>query len=301
MVQTIDRTVKIDFGNDNTVLSCLECNGPIISDDFRGDTVCEDCGLIHSEKACDTANFGKNIYSAQDDYRKSTYGAPQSIFIPDISFQTIIKPDNTHDSDFNRLVKWDTRSKTDRNKSKLTSFKELKKIFSNLDLPTHVGECAVILFKKAYSLKLLRGSSIEALVCACLYFACRKYELPITLNDLLNQSNAKIKRVKNNYRSLLKTFNLKVKPLTPQHFVSRYVNELGLGLQIEKKVSKVISQLPYNFINGQNPKRICAGTIYFVSKLNNQKTLQREIAKVCDVSEVGLRYAWKEISKVIKI
>ena len=299
MVQTINTGVKIDFVSDNTVLSCRECNGPVISDDFRGDTICEMCGLIHSEKEIDIEHFDKNIYSTQDVNRKSTYSAPQSIFNPDISFQTIIKPDNIYNSDFNRLVKWDTWSKTDRNKSILTSLKELKKIFNNLDLPKHVGECAVILFKKAYSLKLLKGRSIESLVCACLYFACRKYELPITLNDLLNESNAKIKKVKNNYRSLLKTFNLRVKPLTPHHFVSRYVNELGLGLQIEKKVLNLINQLPFNFINGQNPKRICAGTIYFVSKLNNQKTLQREIAKVCDVSEVGLRYTWKEISKLV--
>lgn len=301
MVQTINNGVKIDFVSDNTVLSCRECNGPVISDDFRGDTICEMCGLIHSEKEIDIEHFDKNIYSTQDVNRKSTYSAPQSIFNPDISFQTIIKPDNIYNSDFNRLVKWDVWSKTNRNKTKIASLKELKKIFNNLDLPRYVSECAVILFKKAYNRKLIKGRSIEALVCACLYFGCRAFELPITLNDILNESNTTIKKFKKSYRSLFKNFNLKVKPLTPQHFVSRYVSELGLGLQIEKEVLHVINQLPFNFINGQNPKRICAGVIYFITKLNEQKTLQREIAKVCDVSEVGLRYTWKEISKVIKI
>ena len=301
MVQIINQITKTDFDNDNSLLSCTECNGPIISDDYRGETLCETCGLIHSEKACDIANFGKTMYSTQDVNRRSHYGDPQSVFTPDISFHTVVKCDNTHNYDLKRMVRLDLWSKTDSISSKLTSLNELKKVYYNLGIPKHVGEFTATLLKKAYNLKLSRGRSIEAFVCACLYFACRNYELPITLNDLLHESNAKIKKVKIFYRYLLKTLNLKVKPLTPQHFVSRYVNELGLGLQIEKEISKVITQLPYSFINGQNPKRICAGTIYLVCKKHKLKTYQKGIAKVCDVSEASVRYTWKEIGKIIKI
>ncbi|GAI17615.1 unnamed protein product [marine sediment metagenome] len=147
----------------------------------------------------------------------------------------------------------------------------------------------------------MQGRDSISFVCGCLYYACRKYELPITLNDILNECNVKAKKVKNAYRLLYRTFNLKVRPLTPQHFVSRYVNELGLEKDIEKKVSKIISQLPYKFINGQNPKRILAGAIYLVCKKHKLKTYQKEIAKVCDISEVSVRYTWKEISNLVKI
>lgn len=289
------------FESDPFLSFCSECNGPIITDDYRGETSCEACGLIHSEKACDIAKFGKTLYSVQDINRKSHYGDPQSVFDLDISFHTVVKCDNTHGPDLKRMVKLDRWSKTERIGSRLTSIKELKRVCYNLNLPKHVGEFAATLLKKAYKLKLSRGRSIEAFVCACLYFACRNYELPVTLNDLLNESDAKIKRVKINYRFLLKTLNLKVKPLTPQHFVVRFVNELGLGLQIEKEISKVISQLPYSFINGQNPKRILAGTIYLICKNHKLKVYQKEIAKTCDISEFGVRYTWKEIGKLVKM
>lgn len=294
------QSVKI-FESNPFLSLCSECNGPIITDDYRGETLCEVCGLIHSEKACDTANFGKTIYSNQDVNHKLHYGDPQSVFNVDISFHTIVKCDNTHGPDLKRMVKLDRRSKTDRIKSKLILIKELKRLNYNLGLPKYVGEFAATLLKKAYRFRLSRGRSIEAFVCACLYFACRNYELPITLNDLLRESNAKIKRVKINYRFLLKTLNLKASPLTPQHFVSRYVNELGLSLDIEKKVLEVLQQLPYSFINGQNPKRICAGVIYLVCKKHKLKTYQWKIANVCDISEASVRTTWKAIDKIIKI
>jgi transcription initiation factor TFIIB len=241
------------------------------------------------------------MYSTQDVNRRSHYGDPQSVFNLDISLQTVVKCDNTHGPDLRRMVRWDLWSKTEKIKSRLTSIKELKRVCYNLNLPKHVGELAATLLKKAYNFKLSRGRSIEAFVCACLYLSCRDYELPVTLNDLLNESDAKIKRVKNSYRYLLRTLNLKVKPLTPQHFVSRYVNELGLELSIEREIEKALTQLPYGFINGQNPKRILAGTIYLICKKHKLKTYQWKIAKVCDISEASVRYIWKEIAKLVKI
>lgn len=289
------------FESDPFLSLCSECNRPIITDNYRGETLCEACGLIHSEKACDTANFGKNMFSTEDTYRRSHYGDPQSVFIPNISYSTFIESKKSFDPKFKRIAKTDYWFKSDNNRTIRLAIRDFKRISFNLKLPLSTVGHGLYLYKKAHKLKLIQGRDSISFVCSCLYYACRWYELPITLNDILNECNAKAKRVKNAYRLLYRTFNLKVRPLTPQHFVSRYVNELGLGLQIEKEVSKVISQLTYNFINGQNPKRILAGTIYFVCKKHKLKIYQKQIAKICDVSEVSVRYTWKAISKVIKI
>jgi transcription initiation factor TFIIB len=301
MVQIINQITKTDFDNDNSLLFCIECNGPIISDDYRGETLCEACGLIHSEKACDTANFGKIMYSIQDINRRSHYGDPQSIFTPGIDLSTFIESKGLHDFNLKRIAKVDFWFKSENYRAMPLAIRDFKRISYNLKLPLSIVGQGLYLYKKAHKLKLMQGRDSISFVCSCLYYACRRHELPITLNDILNECNVKAKKIKNAYRLLYRTFNLKVRPLTPQHFVSRYINELGLGLQIEKEISKVISQLPYNFINGQNPKRICAGAIYLVCKKHKLKTYQKEIAKVCDVSEVSVRYTWKEISRLVKI
>ena len=300
MTQSINHSDKTDFGSDNFQLSCTECKGPIITDNYRGETLCEACGLIYSEKACDMSNFGKNMFSAQDINRKSTHGDPQSVFTPGIDLSTFIEVKSIYSGNFKRIAKVDYWFKSDNNKTLRIAIRDFKRISSNLNLPLSVLGHGLHLYKKAHKQKLVQGRDSISFVCSCLYYACRKYELPVTFTDIIKETDTNIKKVKSIYRLLYRTFNLKVRPLTPQHFVPRYVNELGLGLQIEKKVLKVISQLPSNFINGQNPKRIVAGSIYFVCKLNDQKVLQKELVKVCDVSEVTVRYTWQEISKIIK-
>ncbi|MHA1380511.1 MAG: hypothetical protein ACTSRG_19265 [Candidatus Helarchaeota archaeon] len=280
---------------------CSECNGPIITDDYRGETLCEACGLIHSEKACDIANFGRTMYSTQKVNRKSTHGDPQSVFSPGINYSTFIESKKLFDPKFKRIAKTDYWFKSDNNRTLRLAIKDFRRISFNLKLPLSIVGRGLYLYKKAYKLKLIRGRGSISFVCSCLYYACRWYELPITLTDILNECNAKAKRVKTTYRLLFRTFNLKVRPLTPQHFVSRYINELGLGLQIEKKVSKVLTQLPYSFINGRNPKRILAGTIYLVCKKHKLNTYQWKIAKVCDISEASVRNTWKEIAKLVKV
>lgn len=293
------QSVKV-FESDPHLFLCSECNGPIITDDYRGETLCEACGLIHSEKACDIANFGKTMFSTQDVNQRSHYGDPQSIFTPSIGLSTFIEDKNLYNSNLKRMAKVDYWFSDNRRTIRL-AIGDFKRISFNLKIPLSITARGLFLYKKAHKLKLIQGRDSISFVCSCLYYACRRYELPITLTDILNECNAKAKRVKNIYRLLYRTFNLKVIPLTPQHFVPRYANELGLGLQIEKEISKVISQLPYGFINGQNPKRVLSGTIYLVCKKHKLKIYQRNIAKVCDVSEVSVRYTWKEISKLIKI
>ena len=289
------------FESNPHLLWCSECDGPIITDEYRGETLCETCGLIHSEKTCDTANFGKKMYSAQENNRKSTYGDPQSVFSLGLNYSTYIESKNLYDPDVKRIIRRDFWFKLDNNLTVNQAIKDFKRISYNLKISTSVVSHGLYLYKKAHKLKLVQGRASISFVCSCLYFACRRYELPVTLTDILNECDAKAKRVKKTYRLLYRTFNLKVRPLTPQHFVSRYVNELGLGLQIEKEISKILTQLPYKFINGQNPKRILAGTIYLVCKKHKLRIYQKEIVKVCGVSEISVRYTWKEISKLIKI
>ena len=290
------------FESDPHLYLCSECNGPIITDNYRGETLCEACGLIHSEKACDTANFGRTMYSTQDFNRKSTHGDPQTIFTLDIGLSTFIDAKGLFDSNFKRIIKTDYWFKPDnRCKSIRIAILDLKRISSNLKIPLSIAGQGLYLYKKAHKRRLIQGRDSISFVCSCLYYACRKYELPITLTDIVKETETTIRKVKNAYRVLYRTFNLKVKPLTPQHFVSRYVNELGLGLPIEKEVSKVLTQLPYSFINGQNPKRILAGTIYLICKKHKLKIYQWKIAKVCDVSEASVRNTWKEIAKLVKI
>ncbi|MFX1590461.1 MAG: transcription initiation factor IIB, partial [Promethearchaeota archaeon] len=72
------------------------------------------------------------------------------------------------------------------------------------------------------------------------------------------------------------------------------------GIEVEKEAMRVLQ----NFINktsisGKDPKGLCAGAIYLVSKIRNVKVSQKDISGIVGVTEVTLRSRYKELLKNI--
>ncbi len=283
--------------NNQQLLACPECDGIIITDKYRGETICEQCGLIHSEKSLDLFNFDRNIFSNDDWHNKSSSGNFQSIYMTNINYHTVLHRKDINNNNFQRLAKWDSRYKQIDKRTLSIAMKELKRIGSNLRLPNYVRELAMIQYKKAYTQGLLRGREIKAFVCSCLYYACRKLKTPISIKDIIKQGCVNEHLVKNFYSLLLKEFNLKVPPLDPVLFVSRYINDLQLSINIEKKVLSVLQNLPFSYINGKEPKSIVGAIIYLICKKENKNITQKNLANLIGISEVSLRYKYKEIEK----
>ena len=62
MIKIINNGMTSNFDSDNSLIFCRECNSPIISDCFKGDTICSKCGIIESEKEIKIEYFNKNFY-----------------------------------------------------------------------------------------------------------------------------------------------------------------------------------------------------------------------------------------------
>ena len=65
-----------------------------------------------------------------------------------------------------------------------TALTELKRISSNMGLPNSIAKDGASLYRKAVAKKLIRGRSIEGVVAASLYMACRMNQNPRTLDDI---------------------------------------------------------------------------------------------------------------------
>ncbi len=85
------------------------------------------------------------------------------------------------------------------------------------------------MFKK----KLLRGRSIHGMVAACLYFVCKFEKVPITLQDILNETSVDSKVVKKCYKVLIRKLNLKSPQINPISFIPKYCADLGLSIDVE--------------------------------------------------------------------
>ncbi len=288
---------KIDKFTNN----CPECGGLIISIEERGETVCEQCGLIINERIVDFTHSGKRAYTNQEKNNREQTGAPISILLPDMGLSTVIDKQNINNPDLKRATKWNTRI-TWQKRNLLIASTELKRISSNLNLPNYVKEDAMRLYIEAFKRKLLRGRSINAMVTATLYLACRIKMIPRTLQEILKEASVSAKEVRRSYSILIRELNIKIISTDPISLVPRYITELRLDAEIEKLVINILNAYLYKFsISGKDPKGICAGAIYLACKIKNKGFTQQHIAEALGITEVTLRSRFKELKSKLKI
>jgi len=275
--------------------SCLECGGNIISIQEKGEIVCGQCGLVVRERIVDTAHSGKRAFTKQEKERRERTGSPISILLPDLGLSTIIPKENIKNPDLKRAAKWNSRMSWDK-RNMLIATTELKRIGSNLNLPNHVKKAAIRLYIEAFKRKLLRGRSINGMVAACLYFACREKRIPRTLQEILDETSVNAKDVRRCYRTLIKELNLKVPSTDPISLIPRYIAELNLDAEDEKTTVKILQTFTSKFsTSGKDPKGLCAGALYLACKIRTKRISQKDIAILVGVTEVTLRSRYKEL------
>jgi len=280
---------------------CPECGGSIIPLIETGDVVCNQCGLVIDEKKVDFSHNGRRAYTNQEKNNREQTGAPISILLPDIGLSTVMDRNKINNPDLKRAAKWNTRI-TWQKRNLLIASTELKRISTNLNLPIYVREDAMRLYREAFKKKLLRGRSINAMVAACLYLACRRKQLPRTLQEITNEASANAKDVRRSYSTLIREFNLKSPSTDPVSLIPRYINDLELDSEIEQLTTKILNSYKARFsISGKDPKGLCAGAIYLASKIKNKDTTQQKIVKTVGITEVTLRSRYKELKNKLKI
>lgn len=289
---------------------CARCRSIlVITDKNAGEIVCQNCGYVITEKMLAD---GPEWRSLQNGKSSSRVGTPLSILRHDLS--TIINPANrdslgnplstSTSMSLNRLRVWDNRSKISENndRSLLKAFSQLQIMKDKLSLPDAVAEKAAYIYKKAIERKLARGRSINALVGASLYAACRDSETPRTLRDIMKTGNIKYKDLSKNYRILVKELDLKLPVAKSEQCVSRIASKAGISEKIMRQARDIIKKAERKKIaSGKHPMGLAAAALYFACVKNDDKTSQKEIAAAAEVSEVTIRNRLRGLKPVTQV
>src|SRR5256886_8879637 len=130
---------------------------------------------------------------------------------------------------------------------------------SGMGLPRNVRETAVMVYRKAVNKNLIRGRSIEGVVAASLYAACRQCNVPRTLDEIANSSRVGRKEIGRTYRFMTRELKLKLMPTKPQDYVSRFCSELKLSGEVQSRAVEILKDAQdKELTSGRGPTGVAA-------------------------------------------
>ena len=300
--------------HDAEVKPCPVCNSTEREvDDRKAEVICARCGLVLDENMIDPGQEWRAFDSDQRDKRART-GAPATFAIADKGLATNIDFRNkdargnvipeANRAQIYRLRKWNRRMRVSNASERNLAFalSELDRVSSRLGIPRSVREDAAKIYRSAARKKLIRGRSIEGMVAAALYTACRRNNIPRSLDEMEVASNVSKKQIGRNYRFLAKKLNIKLKPTSPSDYIPRFATQLSLSGEVESKAISIIKKAKDNgLINGKGPIGIAATALYISSILLGERKSQRDIAEIAGVTEVTIRNRYRELANNLGI
>lgn len=293
---------------------CPECTSEHISKDYgRGELICEKCGLVIDDYYIDEGPEWRSFDSEQRDERART-GSPMNFMIHDKGLSTQISWKNQdaygrtiphkNRGQLYRVRKWHRRIRisnaTERNLA--TALRELDVLSSKMGLPRSIRESAAMIYRQAVDKNLIRGRSIDIVIAASLYAACRKCNVPRTLTEIANAAGTDEKQIGRAYRFLSRELSLKLMPTRPEEYIKRFCSKLDLDRSIVSKGVDIINQADdLGLTSGKGPTGVAAAAIYISSIMEGDPRTQRAISEVAGVTEVTIRNRYKEIAYMIGI
>ena len=295
--------------------TCPECGGhELVQDVEKGEKICKTCGLVVSDHRIDTGPEWRAFTHDEKEARSRT-GAPMSYAIHDKGLSTMIDW-RDHDSqgkrftakrrsEIYRLRKWQIRtrvhSSVDRNLAQAMS--ELDRLASQLGLTKSIKELAALLYRKLIVRRLARSRSIDAMVGAAIYAACRLRRAPRSLEEIARHSRVSKKKIGQHYRLLVERLKLKMPISDPTNYVPRFIAQLGLPGKVQKKVLEILeaAKAQRALVTGRDPRGLAAAAIYIASILVDERVTQRDIAMAAGVTEVTVRNRYKELAERLNI
>jgi len=169
-------------------------------------------------------------------------------------------------------------------------------VTSFLNLPPVTKDEASRIYQYVLERGLVRGRSMESVIAACIYSACRSYNIPRTLDEISNASDVERKEIGRTYRFIVRKMGIKSTPSSPEEYVSRFSNVLRLSPKTQGEALKILMKAETSELtSGRGPAGIAAAALYVAALLNDEKKTQREVADIAGITEVTIRNRYKEL------
>ena len=174
---------------------------------------------------------------------------------------------------------------------------ELDRLASQMGLAKAIKELGADLYRRLILGRLVRSRSIDAMVAAAVYAACRMRESPRSLEEIARYTRVNKKKIGASYRLLVTKLKIRMPISEPANYIPRFVSDLGLPGIVQMKALEIIEEAKTKrgLVTGRDPRGLASAAIYIASILTDNRVTQREIAAASGVTEVTIRNRYKEL------
>ena len=282
-----------------------------ITDFETGEMVCQNCGIVLQDNISfdgrDDNTFPKNTYPSQVSNRST-------LRFHDMGLATIIDKSN-HDSkgrpieykmkqDMKRMRLWDSRSpaKNMFGKNLRTALSEMEKLKEKLSLSDGIIERAAYIYRKAAKVQLIRGRSVQGILGACVYIACREMDTPRTIIEISKNLQESRRSIAKNYRMLFQNLELTVSVQDPIKCIIKIANNLEIPENTKREAIHIFDTLKEKKLTaGKKPDAVAATVIYIASVKTGVNLSQQKISKVSGISAVTIRNRCQDYIKYVEL
>lgn len=301
--------MSLVVGDPESVKKCPKCGAEKVKkDSVRGEVLCMECGFIIADNLIDFSQEWREFDSDDVNGRRRA-GAPISLARHDkgisteigMGFSDIFKLSPKLRPKFLRLKKWQQRISTAIERNLKYALAELKRYTSQLNLPPSVEETTALIYRRAVAKELVRGRSMESVVAASLYAACREHGSPRTLDEIAAIANIPKREIGRTYRFIARQLGIRILPTDPAEYIPRFASNLKLsGKTVTRALNILENAKEKELTSGRGPTGVAAAVLYIAAQLTGEKKTQREVAEVAGVTEVTIRNRYKELTKNLK-
>jgi transcription initiation factor TFIIB len=291
---------------------CPECGSErIVFDPNRGERICRECGFVIKN---DSLNMEPEwrAFNAQEKEKRSRVGLPLSYAMSDKGLSTAIgnvytetkrKVSIERKHDLLRMAKWHRRVvNSSKQRNLTTAMTTLDKYCDKLHIPFQVKELAALTYRKSLDKNLIKGRSIDMIVAASIYFACRKTRTQRGLREISEVGNMELYELAKAYRLIITELDMDVPRPKAQNRVPKIASRVNISQRSQRAAIEILREAEKIRITaGKNPTALAAAALYISCIQGDEKCSQKELARAAGVTEVTIRNRYKGIVKGLEI
>jgi len=311
--------------NLNVRMICRECQEDppnLYEDHASGDMVCTSCGLVLAERSVDVSSEWRtfsNDDQGNDD--PSRVGDGPNALLNGAQLNTgIAFGDGIRSKDLHRAQ---SKANVDKgNKPLLVAYKQIGALCDGFQMPGSVSETTKHLYKDCIEGGVGKGKSVEALIAACLFIACRRNKVARSFREIMDLTKVPKKEIGRTFKQveaffrdrdaekkrngestnmvaggtlvMEEEYDPQDNAQNPADLCNRFCNTLDMDQKTTNLAIAIAAKLSETGgLAGRSPLSAASASIYMAGHLLGNPKPAKEIATVVGVSDPTIRGAYK--------